>query len=47
MRLVVTGVVLVAAAWFLIQTPAGQAVVMQIASMGRVVTNNIVGNLTH
>jgi hypothetical protein len=47
MRLVVTGIVLVVAAYFLIQTPAGQAMVVQIAGMGRALTNNIVGNLSH
>ncbi|HXC51792.1 MAG TPA: hypothetical protein VN634_12955 [Candidatus Limnocylindrales bacterium] len=47
MRLVVLGLVLVAGAYFLLQTPQGRAMVLQASAAGRTLSDHIVGNLTH
>jgi hypothetical protein len=47
MRFVALGVVLAGAVYFLMQTPAGHAVVLQIGAAGQALTNNIVRNMTH
>lgn len=46
-KLVVLGLMLVAGVYFALQTPAGQAMLLQAAAIGRGLTSNIVGNLTH
>jgi hypothetical protein len=47
MKFMLLGVVLAGAAYFFMQTPAGHAIVLQIAAAGQALTSNIVRNMTH